>query len=141
MSDLPTPPPPSTPALGVTVPAGTVLSSRAKRFGEFLLAVVLAIVTFGIGYLIWALIILGRGQTPEKQVLGMYVIDLDTGRTAGYGKMFLRWFVIDGILGQVTFGIFSIVSAFWIFSNPANQRLTDKMVNTIVVDAPGGVPG
>ena len=119
-------------------PYGTTISSRGKRFGAFVLSVVLIYVTLGIGYVIWTLIIWGRGQNPAKQVLGMYVIDLETGRPATWGKMFIRGFVIDGLLNLVTFFIFWVVSAVMIWSNPENRRATDQMVSTIVVDAPRG---
>jgi uncharacterized RDD family membrane protein YckC len=127
-------------AYGAALPAGTQLSSLGKRFGNALLAGVLMIVTLLIGYVIWAFIAYGRGQTPAKQVLKMYVIDERTGRPASWGTMFLRGWVIDGLLGQVTFGLFGLVSALWIFSGDRHQRLTDKMVKTVVVDAPGGLP-
>ena len=126
---------------GPVLPPGTQLTSLGKRFGNALLAVVLIVVTLVIGYVIWAFIIYGRGQTPAKQLLGMYVVDEKTGQPATWGTMFLRGWVIDGILGQVTFGIFGLVSAFWIFSGDTHQRLTDKMVKTVVVDAPNGLPG
>jgi uncharacterized RDD family membrane protein YckC len=121
------------------LPAGTRLSSLAKRFGGSLLSLLLVIVTLGIGYMIWALIVYGQGQTPAKQLLNMYVIDERTGQVASWGTMFVRGFVIDGLVGLFTLGLFDLVSALWIFSGDRRQRLTDKMVNTIVVDAPGGL--
>ena len=123
------------------MPAGVQLSSRGKRFGNFLLSLVLMIVTLGIGYMIWALVVYGRGQTPAKQLLNMYVVDERTGRAATWGTMFLRGWVIDGLLGMLTSSLFSLVSAVWIFVGDKHQRLTDKMVNTLVVDAPNGLPG
>ncbi len=99
------------------------------------------IVTLGIGYMIWALVVYGRGQTPAKQLLNMYVVDERTGRAATWGTMFLRGWVIDGLLGMLTSSLFSLVSAVWIFVGDKHQRLTDKMVNTLVVDAPNGLPG
>jgi len=116
-----------------------VLSTIGKRFAGALLTGVLVVVTLGIGYLIWAAIAYGKGQTPAKQILKMYVIDTETGLPATWGKMFMRGFVIDGVLNSVTGGIFSLVSAIWIFTNPERQRLTDKIIKTIVVDAPNGL--
>ena len=69
----------------------------------------------------------------------MYVIDTETGMPATWGKMFLRGFVIDGVLNSITSGIFFLLSAIWIFTNPQRQRLTDLMLKTIVVDAPNGL--
>ena len=67
-----------------------MLSSLGKRFGGALLTSVLIMVTLGIGYLIWAAIAYGKGQTPAKQILKMYVIDTETGLPATWGKMFIR---------------------------------------------------
>lgn len=144
-----TPPPPPPPPLNlgaaavaqtsVPVPQGTVMTSLAKRFGGSLLTVLLIVVTLGIGYLIWAAIAYGKGQTPAKQILKMYVIDTETGMPATWGKMFLRGFVIDGVLNSITSGIFFLLSAIWIFTNPQRQHLTDLMLKTIVVDAPNGL--
>ena len=140
----PPPPPPPAPAAAATqvttaVPEGTVLSSLGKRFGGSILTFVLIVVTLGIGYLIWAAIAYGKGQTPAKQILKMYVIDIETGLPATWGKMFIRGFVIDGVINSITSGLFWLVSTIWIFTNPERQRLTDKMVKTIVVDAPNGL--
>lgn len=138
----PPPPPPAAAAAAqatTAVPEGTVLSSLGKRFGGALLTGVLIVLTVGIGYLIWAAIAYGKGQTPAKQILKMYVIDTETGLPATWGKMFVRGFVIDGVLNSITGGVFSLISAIWIFTNPKRQRLTDLMLKTIVVDAPNGL--
>ena len=138
----PPPPPPAAAAAAqatTAVPEGTVLSSLGKRFGGALLTGVLIVVTLGIGYLIWAAIAYGKGQTPAKQILKMYVIDTETGLPATWGKMFVRGFVIDGVLNSITGGVFSLISAIWIFTNPKRQRLTDLVLKTIVVDAPNGL--
>jgi uncharacterized RDD family membrane protein YckC len=124
----------------LTLPPGTQLSSRWKRLGGALVTSVLIVVTLVIGYIVWAFAIYGRGQTPAKQLLNMYVVDDRTGQPASWGTMFLRGWIIDGVLGQMTFGLFSLVSALWIFGNDKNQRLTDKMLNTLVIDAPSGFP-
>ena len=110
------------------------------RFGNYVLGAVLMVVTLFIGYAIWALFVYGRGQTPAKQLLNMYVIDERTGQPASWGTMFVRGFAIDGLLGGLTGGLFNVVSALVIFGGDNNQRLTDKMVTTIVVDAPNGLP-
>jgi uncharacterized RDD family membrane protein YckC len=125
---------------GLILPAGIVVSTRERRFGGSLLSTLLWVVTLGIGYMIWAFIVYGRGQTPAKQLLNMYVLDERTGRAASWGTMFVRGFLIDGLLGWITSGLFGILSALLIFRGDTNQRLTDYMVNTIVVDAPNGLP-
>lgn len=129
------PMPPTVGGPVVTVPEGVWLSSRGRRFLGSLLTVVLMIVTLIIGYVIWTLILWPRGQTPAKQIMGMRILDARTGQVASFGTMFVRNFLLDTVLGGVT-GIYGLISALWIFGNDQNQRLTDKIVSTIVVDDP-----
>src|SRR5690348_6750408 len=58
---------------GLLLPNGTELASVGRRIGAFFLAIPLWIITLGIGYIIWGLILWGRGQTPALSVLGMRV--------------------------------------------------------------------
>src|SRR5580693_6040306 len=55
---------------GLILPDGTQLASVGRRIGAFFLAIPLIIVTLGIGYIIWGVIVWGNGQTPALQVLG-----------------------------------------------------------------------
>jgi hypothetical protein len=48
------------------------------------------VVTLYIGWIIWAAMIGGEGQTPGKKLLGMRVIGADTVRPVGLGRMFGR---------------------------------------------------
>ena len=59
------------PASGLTLPQGVKLASVGRRIGAWFLAIPLWICTLVIGYVIWGLIVWGRGQTPAQQVLGM----------------------------------------------------------------------
>src|SRR5206468_6518647 len=45
------------------------LASPGKRFGAYLLDLLLIIVTLVIGWLVWLFIDWGKGQTPGKQLL------------------------------------------------------------------------
>ena len=56
-----------------------------------------ALAIFLIGYIVWWLIVLGRGQTPGKQIVGIRVIK-DNGEPSGWGYTFLREFVIKALL-------------------------------------------
>ena len=58
-------------ASGLQLPDQTELASVGRRIGAYFLAIPLIIVTLGIGYLIWGLIVWGRGQTPALQVTGL----------------------------------------------------------------------
>ena len=80
-----------------------------------------------------SLILWGRGQTPGKQVLGLAVIDNRTRTNATFATMFLREFVGKGLLGGITFGITTIVSAFMILLGERRQGIWDSMASTTVV--------
>ena len=116
------------------------LSSPGKRFGAVCLEIVLAIVTLGIGYLIWMLIVWSNGQTPGKQVLKMRVVDSTTHQVAGWGKMALREVVVRGILfyfiSLFTLGIGYIVAACMIFNRERDYTTGwDRISTTVVVDS------
>jgi uncharacterized RDD family membrane protein YckC len=111
------------------------LVSPGGRLGAVLLDVLLAVVTLGIGYIIWSLIVWSNGQTPGKQLLGHVVADAQTGAPADWGRMFMREFVIHfllfGVINTVTFGVFLIVDACTVFGTD-HRTLHDKMAGTIV---------
>jgi uncharacterized RDD family membrane protein YckC len=119
------------------VPAGIPLTNPWARLGSWLIDVLLLIVTLFIGWLVWTLIVWSKGQTPGKQICGQRVVMKSTGRAATWGEMALRDFVIRtlaiGILGQITCGIFTLVSALMIFST-YHETMWDKWAGTLVVD-------
>jgi uncharacterized RDD family membrane protein YckC len=119
------------------LPSGVHLSSSARRLGGHLLELALLAVTALVGWLIWALIVFGRGQTPAKQVLGMRVVKLRTGQAASWGTMFLREFVCKTVIEGLAWFTFGLLNG-WLIWDRKNQELWDKMVGTIVVDDPDG---
>lgn len=125
---------------GILVPAGTQVSSAGRRLGSYLLDGLLAVVTLAIGWLIWSLVVWGKGTTPGKSLLGMKVVRTDTGRLATWGQMCLRELVGKSLLGSVTFGITTIVSCFMILGQ-SRQGVWDRIATTIVVDDPNKVLG
>ena len=115
------------------------LASPGKRFGTYLLEIVLAIVTLGIGYLIWLLLAWRDGQTPGKKVTKLKYVNTQTGQVADWGKSAFRDFVIRGlllgVLNSVTLGIAFLVSAFMTFDSDKNyQSGWDRIAGTVVVD-------
>lgn len=118
------------------------LSSLGERFGGYLLDVLLALVTLGIGWIIWCCFTFSKGQTPAKQIMGMRVVKQDTGVAATWGEMFLRNVVIPmalGVVGIFLFGIPTIVAACLIFGGTLRQTGWDHMMRTVVVNDPQGV--
>lgn len=114
---------------------GWELATYPQRVIAFLLDIVLIPLTLVIGYLIWWLIVLGRAQTPGKQIVGIQVVK-DTGEPVGWGYMFLREFVIKGLLGGFLSsfaGIYFVVDHIWPLFDDDKQTIHDKMVSTLVV--------
>ena len=50
-------------------PAQAELATQGRRLAGFILDALLFIFTLGLGWLIWFLVIAGRGQTPAKQII------------------------------------------------------------------------
>jgi uncharacterized RDD family membrane protein YckC len=123
---------------GLALPDGTQLASVGRRIGAYFLAIPLAIVTLGIGYIIWGLIAWGNGQTPALQVLGMRVWRPETNRVAGFWYMALR-----EIIGRIADGILSFITAITSFvlfvAGKEHKSLHDHIAGTVVLYDPNKV--
>jgi uncharacterized RDD family membrane protein YckC len=125
-------------ASGLNLPQGVELASVGRRIGAFFLAIPLAIVTLGIGYVIWGLIVWGSGTTPALQVLGMRCWRPETGQVPGWWWMALREVVgriVDGILSIITY----LVSFILMCSRPDRRCLHDLIAGTVVLHDPNKV--
>lgn len=134
-------------------------ASPQHRLGGYALEAALATVTFGIGYMIWALIVWGQGQTPGKQILRMRVYATETQRPATWGHMAVRQLLVPtgisfaliipfgliSLLFPDTAGffiffiysalfIFQLVDAFWILKDDGRRRLIDIWAKTDVLN-------
>jgi hypothetical protein len=123
--------PTGTPSSGISA-AGEPLATPAVRLGSYLLEMILAVVTLGIGWMIWSLVVWGKGTTPGHQILRLYIIDAKTGTTATWGHVALREFVIKGLLGGilsfVTLGIYWIVDSFFVLR--ADRKTIHDMISS-----------
>lgn len=92
-----------------------------------------------IAYLVWWLIVLGRAQTPGKQIVGIRAVNY-AGEPLGWGMMFVREFLVKGLLFgllyAVTLGIMFFVDNLWPLWDENNQTLHDKVVSTYIVHMP-----
>ena len=123
---------------GLNLPQGTQLASVGRRIGAYFLGLLLAIVTLGIGYIIWGLIIWGNGQTPALQVLGMRAWRPETNKVAGFWFMALREIVgrfLDGILSLIT----EITSFVLFAAGKEHKSLHDYIAGTVVLYDPDKV--
>jgi uncharacterized RDD family membrane protein YckC len=125
------------PAMAPGAPAP--VSSAGRRFGAWLLDGLLVIVTLFIGWFIWSMVLWSRGQSPAKSLLGMRCIEVNTGRAATWGTMALRELVGKIVLGNITFGITTLVSGIMILTDDQrHEGIWDKIASTVVVDDPDG---
>jgi uncharacterized RDD family membrane protein YckC len=120
---------------GLNLPEGTELASVGRRIGSYFLAIPLAIVTLFIGYLIWGLIVWGRGQTPTQQVLGMRTWHPETSRNATWGRMVLRE-VVGGIVTGILSFITEILSFVLMVAGRERKCLADHIASTVVLRDP-----
>lgn len=123
--------------VGVSLPQGVRITSPWARIGSWLLDGILMAVTLYIGWLIWAALIGGTGQTPGKKLLGQRVIRSDSLVPASLGRMF--W--LRGILGALVVSfilgfVITWVLLFMPFWDRRNQNLWDKVSSTYVVNDP-----
>lgn len=123
-------------------PDGSLVTAEAvRRLGAFLLDVVIFWFTLSIGWIIWFIIVAPNGQTPGKQILGMYVMKAD-GSRAGGGDVWMRElllkFLVIWILSVLTSGIFPLIAALWCLWDRNVQCLWDKMGGTYVAWSPRG---
>ncbi|GAC1385416.1 MAG: hypothetical protein NVSMB48_22420 [Marmoricola sp.] len=125
---------------GLALPPGVVLASRGRRVGAYFLSILLAIVTLGIGYVIWGLIVWGQGTSPALQVLGMRAWKPAEGKVAGWGTMALRNIVgglVQGILGFIT----GLISFILFLADDEHRTIPDRIGSTIIVHDPGKTLG
>jgi len=79
-------------------------------------------------YLVWFLTVLRKGLTPGKKLLGLQVVDQQTGAIPGFGKMFLR-----EIVGRFVSGLFFGLGYFWAIFDKNAQAWHDKIAGTVVL--------
>ncbi len=123
------------------LPNGCATVSPWGRLGAYFLEGILGVVTLGIGWLIWAAMIAGTGQTPAKRLLNQRVIGADTLAPVGFGRMlFMRGLLAGFVAGfalPLTLGIL-VFMPFW---DKRNQNIWDKISNTYVVSDPNDAWG
>jgi len=123
------------PESGLVLPSGIPLASHGRRMGAFFLSIPLVIVTLGIGYVIWGLILWPRGQTPTYQVLGMRCWRPESREVPGFWWMALREIVggfVDGVLSFIT----ELVSFILFLTTRERKTLHDYVAGTVVLYDP-----
>jgi len=120
----------------VRLPGGVTIADPWTRLGAYVVDSVLMMITLGIGWLIWAVVLAPKGQTPAKKLLNLQVISANTVRPVGFSTMFWMRGVLAGIVaGPALFFSVGIV-AFMPFWDDHNQNIWDKVSTTYVVHDP-----
>ena len=112
------------------------LASPGARLGSHLLEALLAIFTLGIGWLVWSFVIWGQGTTPGHKILKQYIVNEKTGKDFTWGQMFVREFLIKGLLvpllSAFSFGIVYLVDSLMV-TRDDRKTLHDRICGSIVV--------
>ncbi len=110
------------------------------RLGAYALDWGLALLTLGIGWLIWSLIVWPEGQTPAKKILKLRTINIVTKQPATWGHMSIREFLIpltvfiaSGITGGIVWGAWITVEICFYFLK-GKRTLRDYWVKTVIVN-------
>ena len=67
------------------------------------------------------------GQTPGKKMLGIRIIDFNTGGPIGHGRAFIR------LIGRWIAGVVCYLGYLWMLWDSESQCWQDKMANDVVV--------
>lgn len=110
---------------GLTFLFGSLLAGISETLGT--LAVIVSFL-FPAVYFVWFLILLRQGLTLGKKLLGLQVVNHQTGQIPGFGKMFLR-----EIVGRFISGLFLGIGYFWAIFDKNAQAWHDKLAGTVVL--------
>ena len=112
------------------LPQGVRPASKGRVAASYALAIGLFIATLGVGYLIWAFVAWGWGQTPAQRLLGLRCWRRDTSRLADRGHMALRQ-----IIGLLLNGELAAGPLIWLFARDLNS-VGDFFAGTVVLYDP-----
>ena len=105
-------------------------ASPVRRMFADILDTVLFFLTLVIGYIIWWLIVLGRGQTPGKQLLGIQAVKRD-GYPSGWGNTFVRE-VVKNVAHAFVIGFFADLILL-LMDDDEHRSLSDRVASTVIV--------
>ena len=117
-------------------------ASFQHRLGAAALDTVLMVVTFGIGWAVWALILWNEGQTPAKKILKLRTYSFESGTVATWGHMSVREFLIPLAVGIVSYipyigwaiSIAYIVLEIVFYFTKGQRSFTDHWAKTAIIN-------
>lgn len=112
------------------------LATPQARLGAFLVDLGLAIVTLGLGWLIWSLFTWQTAQTPAKRLMKQVVVDAITDQPITWTRMMLREFAVKGVAGGIASGasngITWVIDSLFVFRED-RRTVHDLVVGTKVI--------
>ena len=127
----------------LTHPSELELASLGSRFAAMLADVIIITFSFFIGWLIWQLVISGRGQSPGKQMLSLRVVHLGNKTVPSRTLLLIResfkhlffWIFLPVFgFGLIWPGLNAILAA-----RDSNSRTSwDRLISTVVIQDIGG---
>lgn len=113
---------------------GLAISSVGRRVWASILDVILMIVTLFIGWFVWSIVLWKQSTSPAKKMLGMRIVDANTGAPATMQQMVMREVVGKWVVGSVAAGLANVASFVMLFITPKRQGVWDYIGGTTVVD-------
>ena len=110
-----------------------VTVSPWARLGALILEQFLALVTLGVGWIIWALTLSGKGQTPAKKLMNQTVVDINTGQPLGLGRMFWVRGLVAGLVAGIAIPLTLGILLFMPLWDSNNQNIWDKVSDSYVI--------
>ena len=120
------------------------LAAPETRIYAFLADLAIGFVTLGIGWLIWSAILWSQGTTPGHKLLHQTIVDEKTLQPLTWDRMAIRELLfkgfIGGILSSLTYGLFYLADALFIFRED-RRAIHDHMARTLVIQNDGESSG
>lgn len=89
----------------------------------------LVAVLFPLGYLTWCTYLFRRGTSPGKKLLGLHVVQQESGAIPGFGAMVIRETIGRYVLSLLIFGL----GLLWALFDKDAQTWHDKLAHTVVL--------
>jgi uncharacterized RDD family membrane protein YckC len=118
---------------GLVLPQGVQPRGCGRVVAAYVVAVLLFIVTLGIGYIIWSLMVWGYGQTPAQRLFGLRCWRPESRRLASRGQMALRQAIGLLLNGELLAGFFILLI------DPVRTSVADYLIGTVVLHDPHDV--
>lgn len=96
---------PSLPPLASNVP--TQAQAVTQRLISLVVDFLIGIALLGVGWLVWAGLLVSRGQTPAGRIFSLSFVDNRTGRQPSTAKLIVRLCVV------FAFGVYLVAGALW----------------------------